>query len=182
VLFFIELKTRRVHTAGATTNPDSAWVTQQARNLSGDLRELGVVPRFLICDRDTKFTGSFDAVFEAEAARIISTPIRAPNGNAHAERWVGTCERSAWTGSWFEGDDTSNGSYGSTWRTTTSTGPTERWDSILRLIGEMATPASTGSGRDLTTTDPGRTHQRVRSGGVMIEFSDPTGLFRGWSH
>jgi putative transposase len=90
VLFFIELKTRRVHMAGATTNPDSAWVTQQARNLSGDLRELGVVPRFLICDRDTKFTASFDAVFEAEAARIISTPIRAPNANAHAERWVGT--------------------------------------------------------------------------------------------
>ncbi len=77
VLFFIELKTRRVHVAGATTNPDSAWVTQQARNLSEDLRELGVVPRFLICDLDTKFTASFDAVFEAEAARIISTPMYA---------------------------------------------------------------------------------------------------------
>jgi putative transposase len=90
VLFFIELKTRRVHIAGATTKPDSAWVTQQARTLTGDLRALGVVPRFLIRDRDTKFTASFDAVFEAEAARIISTPIRAPNANAHAERWVGT--------------------------------------------------------------------------------------------
>jgi putative transposase len=90
VLFFIELKTRRVHVAGATTNPDSAWVTQQARNLSGDLREFGVVPRFLIHDRDTKFTASFDVVFEAEGTQIISTPIRAPNANAHAERWVGT--------------------------------------------------------------------------------------------
>lgn len=90
VLFFIERKTRRVHIAGATTNPDSAWVTQQARNVSGNLRELGVVPRFLIRDRDTKFTASFDAVFEADGARAISTPIRAPNANAHAERWVGT--------------------------------------------------------------------------------------------
>jgi putative transposase len=90
VLFFIEVKTRRVHVAGATTNPDGAWVTQQARNVSADLREVGAGPRFLIHDRDTKFTASFDAVFEAEGARIITTPIRAPNANAHAERWVGT--------------------------------------------------------------------------------------------
>jgi putative transposase len=90
VLFFIELKTRRVHIAGATTNPNSAWVTQQARNVSGHLGELGATPRFLICDRDTKFTASFDAVFEADGTRIISTPVRAPNANAYAERWVGT--------------------------------------------------------------------------------------------
>jgi putative transposase len=90
VLFFIELKTRRVHLAGATTNPDSAWVTQQARNVSGDLRELGVVPLFLIRDRDTKFTGPFDEVFRSEGAEVILTPIRAPNANAYAERWVGT--------------------------------------------------------------------------------------------
>jgi putative transposase len=90
VLFFIELQTRRVHVAGATTNPDTAWVTQQARNVSGDLRELGAVPWFLIHDRDTKFTASFDSVFEADGIRIISTPIQAPNANAHAERWVGT--------------------------------------------------------------------------------------------
>src|SRR5919198_5007530 len=90
VLFCIELKTRRAHLAGVTTNPDSAWVTQQARNVSGELREIGVAPRFLIRDRDTKFTRSFDAVFEADGADIITTPIRAPNANAHAERWVGT--------------------------------------------------------------------------------------------
>jgi putative transposase len=90
VLFFIEVKTRSVHVAGATTNPDGAWVTQQARNVSADLREAGAGPRFLIHDRDTKFTASYDAVFEAEGAQIITTPIRAPNANAHAERWVGT--------------------------------------------------------------------------------------------
>ena len=90
VLFCIELKTRRAHLAGVTTNPDSAWVTQQARNVSGELREIGFAPRFLIRDRDTKFTRSFDAVFEADGADIITTPIRAPNANAYAERWVGT--------------------------------------------------------------------------------------------
>jgi putative transposase len=90
VLFFIELKTRRVHVAGVTRNPDGAWVTQQARNLTAQLRDIGVGPRFLIHDRDTKFTRSFDAVFESEGAQIITTPIRAPNANAHAERWVGT--------------------------------------------------------------------------------------------
>ncbi len=58
--------------------------------MSGDLQELEVVHRFLIHDRDTKFSGPFDAVSEVDGARIIPTPIRAPNANAHAERWVGT--------------------------------------------------------------------------------------------
>lgn len=90
VLFFVELGTRRVQVAGATRNPDSAWVTQQARNVAGTLEEQGASPRFLIHDRDTKFSGSFDAVFKADGIRIICTPIRAPNANAFAERWVGT--------------------------------------------------------------------------------------------
>jgi hypothetical protein len=88
VLFFIELGTRRVHMTGATTNPDSAWVTQQARNLAieGRLHDVG----FLIRDRDTKFSGPFDEVFRTEGVRVINTPIRAPNANAFAERWVAT--------------------------------------------------------------------------------------------
>ena len=66
VLFFVELGTRRVQVAGATRNPDSAWVTQQARNVAGALEEQGTSPRFLIHDRDTKFSGSFDTVFKAD--------------------------------------------------------------------------------------------------------------------
>jgi putative transposase len=86
VLFFIELGSRRVHLAGCTSNPTGAWVTQQARNLSftGLLERM----RFLIHDRDSKFTHAFDEIFRSEGIRVIHTPIRAPQANAYAERFV----------------------------------------------------------------------------------------------
>jgi putative transposase len=90
VLFFIELGTRRVHLAAVTAHPDSAWVTQQARNLSFDYPGDGVPFRFLIRDRDSKYVSSFDEVFHTDGARVICTPIRAPQANAFAERWVRT--------------------------------------------------------------------------------------------
>jgi putative transposase len=90
VLVWIELGTRKVYLGGATPNPDSAWLTQQARNLAMALQEEGRSPRFLIHDRDTKFAGPFDDVFRSEGMRIVLTPIRAPNANAFCERWVGT--------------------------------------------------------------------------------------------
>ena len=88
VLFFIEVGSRRVHIMSSTPNPDARFITQRARNLwmADDLD--GV--RLLIRDRDTKFTRSFDAVFESEGARVILTPVRAPKANAFAERWVRT--------------------------------------------------------------------------------------------
>jgi hypothetical protein len=91
VLFFIELSTRRAHVAATTSGPDSAWVTQQARNLSiaGRLEHKHILLR----DRDSKFSGAFDEVFRTDGLRVVRTPVRAPRANAVAERWVGTFRR-----------------------------------------------------------------------------------------
>jgi transposase InsO family protein len=88
VLFFIELGTRRVHLAGCTTNPTGGCVTQQARNLG--FSGLFERTRFLIHDRDRKFSAAFDEVFRSEGIRVIPTPIRAPQANAYAERFIRT--------------------------------------------------------------------------------------------
>jgi len=90
VLFFIELASRRVHVAGCTAHPDAEWVTQQARQLTWTLSTREQPIRFLIRDRDRKFTDSFDAVFEVQGARIIQTPIQARQANGIAERFVRT--------------------------------------------------------------------------------------------
>ncbi len=90
VLFFIELGNRRVYLAGCTANPTGAWVTQQARQFAWTLQERRSSFRFLIRDRDSKFTRDFDAIFASEGIEIIKTPVRAPKGNAIAERFVRT--------------------------------------------------------------------------------------------
>jgi len=87
-LFFIAHGSRRVWLAGCTTNPTGDWVTQQARNLGLDFSDDGV--RFLIRDRDSKYSGPFDEVFRSEGIRIVKTPVRAPKANAIAERFVRT--------------------------------------------------------------------------------------------
>jgi len=90
VLFFIELGTRRVHLAGVTANPNTIWVTQQARNLLLGLEDQAHRVRFLVRDRDAKFCRGFDDVFRSEGAEVLVTLVQAPNANAYAERWVRT--------------------------------------------------------------------------------------------
>ena len=89
VLFFISLAIRRIEYVACSSNPDGRWAVQQARNVAMQLE--GEPPfRFLIHDRDKKFSRAFDEVFRAEGIKVIRTPVQAPNANAFAERWVRT--------------------------------------------------------------------------------------------
>ena len=90
VLFVVEIERRVVHLLGVTANPNGPWVTQVARNFVAELDETGRRLRFLVRDRDTKFTAGFDQIFASIGVEAIRTPIRSPKANAFAERWVRT--------------------------------------------------------------------------------------------
>ncbi len=92
-LIVIEPGTRRVHLAGITANPDGAWTAQAARSFLMDLGQRVASVKFLLRDRAGQFTGSFDAVFQAEAIRILASPPQAPRANAICERMIGTLRR-----------------------------------------------------------------------------------------
>ena len=89
----IELATRRIYLAGITANPTGEWTTQQARNIIQTFLDRVEPIRFLIHDRDSKFTAAFDDVFRSESIKTIRTPVRAPRANALIERWIGTVRR-----------------------------------------------------------------------------------------
>jgi putative transposase len=93
VLFFIEHGSRRVHLAGITAHPAGEWVTQQARNLVMNLEDRADGMKFLIRDRDAKFTAAFDPVFAGAGLRIIKSPVQAPRVNAIAGRWIASAGR-----------------------------------------------------------------------------------------
>ena len=93
VLAVIDHATRRIRILGVTAHPDNAWATQMARNLMMDLDGHLDTVKFLLRDRDTKFTAAWDAVFTSTGIRILRSPIRAPRANAIMERWIGGCRR-----------------------------------------------------------------------------------------
>ena len=95
VLVFIEIRGRRILYVNCTAHPNSAWVTQQARNLTWELSELGAPIQLAIHDRDTKFVDQFDNVLRGHGARVALTPYRQPRANAHCERVIKTLRHEA---------------------------------------------------------------------------------------
>jgi putative transposase len=93
VLVFLSVGCRRIEYLACTSNPNTAWMLQQARNLLMELDDRDRQVRFLIHDRDAKFPRAFDALLGIEEIKVIRTPVQAPNANAHMERWVGSVRR-----------------------------------------------------------------------------------------
>jgi putative transposase len=93
VLVFLSVGSRRVEYLACTSKPNTTWMLQQARNLLMELDDRGSHVRFLIHDRDAKFPRAFDALLANDGVKVIHTPLRAPNANAHMERWVGSVRR-----------------------------------------------------------------------------------------
>jgi transposase InsO family protein len=91
VFAIIEHATRRVHVLGTTAHPTAAWTAQLARNVMMDLKDAGTSIKYLIRDRDSRYTAAFDTVLEDEGIEIVTTGIRVPRMNAIIERWVRTC-------------------------------------------------------------------------------------------
>lgn len=92
VLVFLHLGSRRVYLSQPTFHPDETWVMQQARNVTMWLDDHGIEARYLIHDRDTKFTRQFDAFWNRAGVRCIRIPPKAPQANAFCESFIGTCK------------------------------------------------------------------------------------------
>ena len=93
VLVFIHLGSRKVFMSASTYNPPGEWLQQQAGNVSMWAQDEGIDVRFLICDRDAKFTEAFDAHFRRDDGGIVRTPVQSPIANCYSESWIGSLKR-----------------------------------------------------------------------------------------
>jgi putative transposase len=93
MFFTVEYATRRVRIPAVTAHPTGQWLAQQARNMMMGLQSAGLRVRFLLRDRDTRFTPAFDAVFTSQDTDVIKIPVRVPVTNALCERFVGSVHR-----------------------------------------------------------------------------------------
>ncbi|MFD4976749.1 integrase core domain-containing protein [Streptomyces sp. NPDC058424] len=93
VFAVIEHSTRRIRILGATAHPTAEWIVQLGRNLVMDLEDAGSRARFLIRDRDAKFTAAFDTLLADAGLKVVTTGIRIPRMNSLMERWIQTCRR-----------------------------------------------------------------------------------------
>jgi putative transposase len=158
VLVFIEHGTRRMHLGGVTANPTGEWTVQQARNLALSLGERFDDVKFLIRDRGSNFTSSFDAVFQAVDTRILRTAVQAPRMNAICERLVGTLRRELLDRVLILGEAHLAPSWPSTKRTTTRLGRTRASRNVSPTANAMLplspqpTPASNGSAENPSST------------------------------
>jgi transposase InsO family protein len=89
----MEHASRCVRVMGVTAHPTADWIVQLGRNLVMDLEDAGNKTRFLIRDRDSKFTAAFDALLADAGLQVVTTGIRVPRMNSIMERWIQTCRR-----------------------------------------------------------------------------------------
>ena len=93
VLSFIHLGSRKVFLSPSTFHPTDEWMRQQARNVSMWAEDEGIDIRFLVHDRDSKFSGAFDRLFERDDGGVVKTPYQSPIANSFAESWIGSLKR-----------------------------------------------------------------------------------------
>ena len=161
VLFVVEVKSRVVHLLGVTANPDGSWVTQVARNFAADLEEQRLSFRFLLRDRDTKFTASFDSVMASVGIQVVRTPVKAPRANAFAERWVRTVRQECADHVLFASRRQLEWSFANTCATTTGPARTEAFTSPCpsraqspAMVGRSAAAMSSAASSTSTSALP----------------------------